>query len=268
MNRILLLSLLLSLAVLLVGCNGPDGAVAFQAGSPASPSPSVAVRPSDKSLNEVLERYAEARGGHDRLTAIKTVRMKGRMDGIKGIKNAPITIEKKREGGRYMRRLETGSIVAIQAVDGPLAWQVSPGTGIPKPQPIPEAESRRFRHWADIEGPLVDSKAKGDQLELVGIQKLGSGDAYRIKVQYKDGTVGFFLLDTKSFLPVEVHDFAERRGDVVEVTTVYSDFRKAGGVMWPFSERTEMPNLHQEITWQQIEVDVPIDNADFKMPPQ
>jgi hypothetical protein len=262
MNRILLLSL----AVLFLGCNGPEGAVAFQAASPAGAPPSAAVRPADKSLDEILKRYAEARGGHDRLTAVKTVRMKGRMNGVKGIKDAPITIEKKREGGRYLRRLETGSIVAIQAVDGPLAWEVSPGTGIPRPRPMPEAESRRFRHWTDIEGPLVDGKAKGHQLELVGIQKLASGDAYRVKVQYKDGAVGFFLLDTKSFLPVEVIDLAERRDEVIEVTTVYSDFRKVGGVVWPFSERTELPNLHQEIAWQQIEVDVPIDDADFKMP--
>jgi zinc protease len=262
MNRTLALSLVV---LSFLGCNGPEGAVAFQAASPASPS-AVAVRPSDKSLEDLLKRYAEARGGHDRLTAVNTVRMKGRMNGIKGIKDAPITIEKKREGGRYMRRLETGGIVAIQAVDGPLAWEVSPATGVPKPRPMPESESRRFRHWTDIEGPLVGGKAKGHQIELVGIQKLDSGDAYRLKVQYKDGAVGFFLLDAKSFLPVQVVDLAERRGEVIEVNTVYGDFRKVGGVVWPFSERTELPNLHQEITWQQIEVNVPIEDADFKMP--
>jgi hypothetical protein len=260
--------LILICAVLaLLSCKQPEGASALAAAGPSGGAAAApAVRPSDKSLDEVLKRYAEARGGHDRLTAVRTVKMTGRMNGIKGIQDAPITIEKKRDGVRFMRRLETGGITAIQAVDGPLAWEVSPGTGVPKPRPMSEQDSRRFRHWTDIEGPLVDAKAKGHQLELVGIQKLDTGDAYRVKVQYKDGAVGFFLLDAKSFLPVQIIDLALRRDEEIEVTTTYSDFRKIGGVEWPFSERTVLPGLHQDITWKQIEVDLSLADTDFKMP--
>jgi hypothetical protein len=131
---------------------------------------------------------------------------------------------------------------------------------------MPDQASHRFRHWTPIEGPLVDAKAKGDQLKLLGIQKLDSGDAYRIEVRYADGDLSYYLLDTKTFLPVQVVDLMLLGGDTVEAANVYKDFRKAGGVVWPFHEEASLPGMQQTIQWDRIEVDVPIADADFKMP--
>jgi hypothetical protein len=261
MNR----SLLVSVSLLaLLACDRPGGSTALAATNSGTAAAS-ALRPADKSLDQVLQGYAAARGGRDKLDAIKTVRMKGRMSSSRGADKAPITIEKKRAGSKFLRLLEPGGMKVIQAVDGEQAWELSPPSGVTSPRIMPEPVARRFYRWRDIEGPLVDPAGKGHKVELLGIQKLDGGEAYRLKVQYKDGDVSFYLLDTKTLLPTQVVDLTERKGEVLEATTVYKDYRKSGGVLWPFSEETTVGDLTQSIVWEQVEVDVPLDDAHFKM---
>jgi hypothetical protein len=249
----------------LLGCDRHQGSAALE-GTKAQAGSS-ALRPADKTLDQILAAYAQARGGKDRLLAIKTLRMTGKMtNGSRGIKDAPISIERKREGGKYRRRMDWQGTTTFEVVDGAKAWELSPLAGVKDPRVMSDQASRRFRHWTSIEGPLVDPKAKGDQLTLLGIQKLDSGEAYRIQVRYADGDVSYYLLDTKTFLPVQVVDFMLFRGDTIEAVNVFKDFRKAGGVVWPFEEDATLPGVQQTIQWDRIEADVPIADADFKMP--
>jgi hypothetical protein len=248
----------------LMGCDRPESSAAFAAASPAGEATS-ALRPPDKTLEQVLAAYATARGGKGRLLALKSMRMKGTMTNTRGVKEAPIAIERKRAGGKFLRRLEFQG-TSLQVVDGNQVWEVNPAVGVTTPRSLPDDAARRFRHWAPIEGPLVDPEAKGNKLELLGIQGLGSGNAYRIQVRYADGDISYFLLDTKSFLPVQVIDLIDVRGRPGEAVTAYKDFRKVGGVVWPFVEESVLPGMEQSITWSQIETDVALDDAAFKMP--
>lgn len=245
----------------LLGCDRPEGSTALAAAQTAAS----ALRPADKTLDQVLAAHAKARGG-EKLRAVKTLRMTGKMTTSRGIKEAPISIERKREGGKFLRRMEWEGATSLQAVDGAQAWEVSPLAGVKAPRPMPDQASRRFRHWTPIEGALIDAQAKGNQLELQGIQKLGDAEAYRIQVRYADGDLSYYLLDTKTFLPVQVIDLMVLGGDTVEAVNVYQDFRQEGGVVWPFLEEATLPGMQQTIKWDRIEVDVPIDDAVFKMP--
>jgi hypothetical protein len=254
----------------LLGCDRHEGSAALEAKGAAADAKakpaSSALRPADKTLDQILAAYAQARGGKDRLLAIKTLRMTGKMTTSRGIKDAPVSIERKREGDRYLRRMNWQGTTSLQVVDGAKAWEVSPRAGVKTARVMPDQASRRFRHWTSIEGPLVDPKGKGDQLKLLGIQKLDSGEAYRIQVRYADGDLSYYLLDTKTFLPVQVVDLMLHGGDTVEAVNVFKDFRKAGGVVWPFEEDANLPGMQQTIKWDRIETDVPIADAGFKMP--
>lgn len=235
-------------------------------GGPAAPAAAPALRPADKNVDEILAAYANARGGKDKLLALKSVRMKGTMSSNRGVKDAPISIEKKRAGNKFVRRLELPGSVSVQAVDGAQTWELSPAVGITSARPMPEDASRRFQHQTPIEGPLVDPKGKGHQVEVMGIQKLEGGEAYRLKVRYKDGDENFFLLDTKTFLPVQMIDSLNLGGQTVEAVTTFKDYRKVGGVLFPFVEEAKLPIMEQTIKWSQIDLDVPVEDAGFKMP--
>jgi hypothetical protein len=243
----------------LIACGQQGGA----ASAGAAPAP--ATSPSDLTADQLLARYAAAAGGKERLLAIKTLHMTGKMTNFSDINDAPITIDKERAGGRYLRRLQTGGQTVIQAVDGHTVWEVDPGRDIAKPREMDNLHARRFHHRVSIEGPLVDPGGKGEQVLVVGKEKVDGADAYRIKVSFGDGLVSYYLIDAKSFRLVKAVDIVQAR-EPYEAETTYSDFRTVGGVAMPFHEQTVLPGLKQDIKWEKIEVDVPLPAAEFKMP--
>lgn len=232
-----------------------------RADEPVAPAPGV-------TLEKVAAEYAKARGGAERLAAVKSVRHAGTMTGMRGITNAPITLERQRDGGRMLRKLVTGEIVTLQGVDGGQVWEVSPATGVPRPRVMGERSSRRYKHLADFDGPLVDWAKKGHTATLLGKVTLAGGEAYKVKIVQKDGDPTFLYIDAKTYRLVEQVDHTESGGYQVEAVTTYGDFRTVGGVLWPFSETTsiKVAKFQQKITWKEVEVNVPFPAGHFRMP--
>src|SRR6266851_1575950 len=56
---------------------------------------------------------------------------------------------------------------------------------------------------ADTDGPLLDYKAKGNKVELVGKEKVNGKDAYHLKVTLATGTVRNIYLDAETFFPIK-----------------------------------------------------------------
>jgi len=52
---------------------------------------------------------------------------------------------------------------------------------------------------SDFDGPFIDYKAKGNQIELVGKEELQGKPAYRIKLTNKNGNIRFIFLTRLPF---------------------------------------------------------------------
>src|SRR5438046_8415623 len=57
---------------------------------------------------------------------------------------------------------------------------------------------------AEIDGPLVDWKAKGSTLEYLGREDVDGTSAHKIKVVRKNGDVSFVYLDPDHFLEIRI----------------------------------------------------------------
>lgn len=239
-----------------------SGVGAYSAQRPAATPAAAPV--GGMTLTELLDKYAAALGGRDRLAAVKTVRMTGTMTTSRQPQGAPITVEKKRDG-KYLRTLVTEGITVVQGVDAGTVWELDPGMGIAKPQPMDATQSPRFRHRADFDGPLLAYKAKGYQVELLGKDSVDGAEAYKVAVHYKEGDYAYWLIDAKTFLPVREVEVLERKGRALEIPTTYKDFRVVNGVKWPFDEETAVHDFSQHIVWNKVEVNVPLNDDKFKM---
>jgi len=83
----------------------------------------------------------------------------------------PMVIELKRPAS-FRADVTVQGTAAVQAYDGKTAWGISPqGTG--QAEPMPAEAAKEMADQADLDGALVDYKAKGHQVELVG--GLGGG---------------------------------------------------------------------------------------------
>jgi outer membrane lipoprotein-sorting protein len=218
-----------------------------------------------QTADEVIARSLEARGGLDKLKAVQSIRMTGKLTMGPGIE-APITIEMKRPRSARLEITIQGS-TGVQAYDGKQAWQIPP-MGSRQPEPIPEEMAKDLDEQADIDGPLVDYKAKGYKVELVGKEKVEGSDAFKLKVTKKDGDVEYDYLEAESYLPVRVEAKRTVRGSEIEGEITFGDYKEAGGFLWPYSIQSSAKGRpeKQSVTIDKIEINPALDDSRFKMP--
>lgn len=218
-----------------------------------------------QTVDEVIAKANEARGGLEKMKAVQSVRMKGRMTMGPGLE-APLTIEMKRPRNARMEFTIQG-MTGVQAYDGQQAWGISP-MGSRQPEPMPAEMAKQLDNQADIDGPLVDYKAKGHQVELVGKEKAEGSDAWKLKVTLKSGDVQYIFLDADSHLEIRTESKRTLRGSEVELENTIGDYKEVAGLLWPHSIQSGAKGRPEKQTFafESIEVNPAIDDARFKMP--
>ncbi len=131
---------------------------------------------SAQTLDEILAKNYQAHGGLDKIKAVKTMRMTGTMTVGPGIE-APFVLEQKRPNMMRMDITIQGMTIT-QAYDGKTGWQLNPLAGRKDPELLPADQAKQMEEQADIDGPLIDYKAKGNTIEYVGKDKVEGSDAY------------------------------------------------------------------------------------------
>jgi hypothetical protein len=218
-----------------------------------------------QTLDEVVRRYLEARGGLARLRAVQSLRLTGTME-LPGVA-APFVLELKRPDKMRTEFTVEGQ-KGVRAWDGRTAWEQLPLPGEP-PRLMGPEEATEARAQADVDlSPLVDAAAKGLTVELEGRDRLPGGDTWRLVVRGNDGPPRTLHLDAKTHLVVETVDRRKVDGQEVEFVTEIGDYRTVGGLVFP--HRMEVGPRgrpeRQRLVVRKIEIDPPLDDARFAMP--
>jgi hypothetical protein len=219
-----------------------------------------------QTLDEIVARHVEARGGREALAAVRSVRMTGRA--IAGPGREAIVRREIARPGRIRTEFVFQGTTGVYAWDGASGWRVSPLDGRFAPEPLPAEEAALTAEQADIEGPLVDWKAKGHALTLVGSEALAGGRAHHVKLTLKAGAVRELWLDAASGLVVRSLARRMLRGREVKLETSFGDYRKTDGVAFARSIEAGVPGRPQRlrVVVESVETNVPIDEARFRMP--
>lgn len=226
----------------------------------------VAVPASAQSVDEIIAKSFAAQGGLEKLKAVQSVRMTGRMVMGPGME-APITIEIKRP--RSMRvEISIQGMTIVQAYDGTAGWMINPMSGRTTPEPLPSEMLKMVDEQADMDGPLMDYKAKGHTAELLGKETAEGTECWKVRLTEKDGDVSIFYIDTESFLGVKQETKRSIRGSDVESETIVGNWKEVGGVLYPHSIDSGQKGApaRQKMTIETIETNVALDDARFTMP--
>jgi hypothetical protein len=219
-----------------------------------------------QTADELIAKNIQAKGGIDKIKAIKTVRQIGKFDLGGGFRARSL-----QENQRPNLVRETFSIqgmTAVQAYDGSAGWQIQPFQGHKDPELMGEDDLRDMQLDSDFDSPLVHYKEKGNTVEYLGHDVIDGDDALRIKVTLKNGDIVYYYLDPDTFLEIrkEIQQFI--RGSIRERVVDYGSYKPVNGVMYPFSVgigSKSNPGA-QTLTVEKIEVNVTIDPADFALP--
>jgi outer membrane lipoprotein-sorting protein len=217
--------------------------------------------PAAQTADEVIAKHIEALG-----KAVKTIRMTGKMTLGPGIE-APVVLELKRPNLLRMDITVQG-MVGSQAYDGTTGWTLMPFQGSKVPQQMAADELKMTQEQADLDGPLVDYAAKGNTIELLGKETIEGSDAHKLKVTLKNGVVRTIYIDAEHFLQIKDESKRTIRGTEVDTDTILGDYKDVDGMMFPHaidSGQKGSPQ-RQKLMVEKIELNVPIDDARFKMP--
>jgi hypothetical protein len=219
-----------------------------------------------QNAEELVNKNIQAKGGIEKIKAIKSIRLTGKLNGGGGF-----TAATRQENERPNLVRETFSLqgmTAVTAYDGTTGWQIQPFGGHKDPEFMGEDDLKDLLLDADFDGPLVDFKEKGNTVEFLGHDVVDGDDALRLKVTLKDGDIVYYYLDPDTFLEIrkEVQEFV--RGSVRESVTEMGSYKPVAGVMYPYSisQGSKANPAAQTTTIEKIEVNVAIDKADFAVP--
>ena len=102
----------------------------------------------------------------------------------------------------------------------------------------------------------------------MGKDKVEGSDVYKLKVTLKNGDLLYIYLDADQYLEVRTESKTSVRGTDVEGESTIGDYKEVGGLMFPHAmEQGQKDNPQKmKMTINKIELNVPIDDARFKMP--
>lgn len=224
----------------------------------------LSITASAQTVDELIKKNIDARGGLEKLKAIKTMRITGKIQS--GGMTIPVVIQIKRPG--LVRGDATlQGLALVRAYDGHTAWQINPFDGAKEAEPMTGYDAKETIDIGDLDGPLVDYKAKGAAVELAGKEDLEATPVYKLKVTMKDGDVKYLYLDAQNYLELKETEKRQEDGKVTNVDTVYSDYKAVAGVMIAHSWETRINGeLDDQTSIEKIEVNAPVDDSIFKMP--
>lgn len=220
-----------------------------------------------QTADEIIAKNIQARGGMDKLKSVQSIKSTATMAMGPGMEAPGLLIQKRGNLARLEFTIQ--GLTAVQAYDGKNAWQIMPFMGKKDPELMSADEAKELEETADMDGPLVDYKSKGNQVELLGKEKMEGTDAFKLKVNLKNGDVQTIYIDADSFLEIKNETKRTVRGSEQVVESSIGDYKEVNGIIFPFAVEAGVKGSSQKekLTINKIELNVPVDDSIFKMPP-
>jgi outer membrane lipoprotein-sorting protein len=149
---------------------------------------------SAQTADDVVNAYIKARGGLAKIRAVQTERLTGTVSFAQGV-DGPFFVERKRPLKMRME-MNVNGLTLIRVYDGKSSgWMYNPFVPNAAVEPMKAPELQGIAEEADYDGPFVDYKAKGNQIEYVGKEDVEGKPAQKLKLTSKQGTVSYFFFD-------------------------------------------------------------------------
>ena len=218
-------------------------------------------------VDELVAKNLEAKGGAAALEAIKTIRFEGRLLVNQGQLELKFSETKKRPG-----KVRTDAVLQgmnlVQAYNGTGGWKIFPIYGRKDPEKMSNDEAKSLVQEAEIGGPLKNWKEQGKTVAYLGTEDVEGTAAHKLQVVRKNGDVSYVYLDPDYFLEIRVIDQRTEQGAKVEVETDLGDYEKVNGVYFPFSQEagSKGSNDKQKTIIEKGEANIPVDDSTFEFP--
>jgi hypothetical protein len=218
-----------------------------------------------QTAEDIIAKFTVAMGGLEKYKAAKTVTMTGNIKQQGLI--IPVSIQI--INGKAVRTdVEVQGTKIIEAYKNGKGWKMNPLTGNSGVIEPTAEELNSYKSQTLISGKLMDYKARGNKVELVGAETVEGIKTHKIKLTVGgDSSVVFYHIMDENSLILRTTEKRKIGGRELEVETFLSDFREVGGMKFAFSQMQKAGGqVFLELVMDSIELDKPIDEKIFDRP--
>jgi len=217
--------------------------------------------------DELVAKNVAARGGMEALSAIKSLRLQGKLH----IANFGVDVEASqtyKRPGDYRFEGTLQGMTMVQSYDGKEAWRIFPFQGRKDPERTSADDAKELAEQADFEGGWVNAAAKGNKLEYLGTDDVDGTDAHKLKVALANGVVQYVWFDPDAFLVIRTLKKRTVRGVEQREETDYSDYEKVNGTYFAFASSSGGVGDTQKSTFtvDKAEANVALEDSWFAFP--
>lgn len=235
----------------------------------SSPPPASA-----QTVDEIVAKHIEARGGYANIKAIQTIMITRAV--ATPFSTVTVVTSKKRPNLVRFDQTTKGQTTTIpRGINADGAWDVLQGKVTMR---SPEVATEGRETDGDFDGLLVDWKEKGHTVTLDGTETVAGNESHKLKVTTKGGSVRFVYIDAKSYLETGISgtvrlpsiDPRTKQPRTQQSFWTFGDYRVVNGVKFPYSvdeERTAGPITTSLAHFtEKIELNVPMEDGLFAPP--
>jgi hypothetical protein len=214
-------------------------------------------------LDKVVARHVEAKGGRAAWDAVTSMKVTGTFRAFS--KEAPFTLQRKRERMYHMDHVQNGRMIVI-GFDGEQAWWdnhwLQEGA-----QPITqEPDLHALMREIPMATDLFDYADRGARAKLVEESEVEGIPAIAIELTWPDETVDTWYLDPETHLELARQSPGSDFGQPMPMLTFFDDFRAVGGVQIPHRVESQWYTRDRVMTVEQVQLNIELEDELFRMP--
>lgn len=216
-----------------------------------------------QTVDEIIAKHLDSAGGKDKLAGLTSVYMEGSVEvmGTSGTTKTTIL-----NGKGYRGESEISGQKVVNVVTDKGGWQLNQFMGMTDPQAMSDEQYKASQDQIYYE-PFLNYTSRGGKAELLGQEKVGNANAYKIKYTNKDGVAVNYYIDAANFQIVQISSTSNNNGQEVEVKSTFSDFQKTDyGIVVPRSVDIDFGGQFSVATKvQKVDINQPVDAGIFEM---
>lgn len=218
----------------------------------------------DWSLEQVLDKVADANGGKDALESVTNVRIRGNIVGQDN--TVEFLLLKKRPSMMRLRLSFKGRAVEV-GFNGFTGWRRHSEGDSQKVVSITGDDLDELELEADFDGPLVGPAGENVTRTLYDIERIDRVDYFIIEVT-KPNIVSHHYVDSRTFREMKlIQKRTLSSGEVSETTTYYHDYARFGSIWIAMRSERHLPGGQTEtVTVEKVDVNPGLLDRAFDMP--
>lgn len=188
-----------------------------------------------QTADEIIDKYIAAIGGKQKWLSINSVIQ----EGVLKANGVDIPLKFYQVHNKATRQeINVAGLVGYDITTPTEGWVYMPFNGQTKPEAKSPDEIKRTLDDLDLQGNLIDYKAKGHTVQFIGNEEVEGTDCYKIKITRKNSGSQTLFIDPASYLVVRAVNKTQVSGQEIETTMDFSDYRDVNGFWFPFYYQT------------------------------